>query len=181
MKDWGEPPIDFENNRPAELGVDMPRSVYLNTNWIIAIDAWDYCDPSLLTEMIKRHPIPFELQHVIAEIISGSRKQNRKAAAKLKIPAGHRMIYAGLYAELKSVIDGPLERSNAVMIDGKVFSDYHVMAEDRGLEIEEMRRAIQASGRRFKHRWASIAGVSVETLDNIYGDLKRKIKNYPHI
>ncbi len=55
--------------------------------WASAIYAWDYCDSEPLAELIKNQPIPPVLKTVIAEIIRGDRKQKRKAASKLKIPA----------------------------------------------------------------------------------------------
>ena len=171
--DWGKPPIDFEGNKPASLG-HSSREAYLASNWIIAIDAWDYCDASILAEMLQRHPIPFELQPVIAEIVTGKRKQNRKAAAKLKIPAGHRLIIAGLYATLKEdVIDATLKR--------KTLHDYHDTAEQRAIEVSDYRRKLQEAGQRFKNELAENAGISTETLENLYEELRKKIKNYPNI
>lgn len=171
--DWGEPPIDLEGNKPAAIG-SCPREVYLASNWIIAIDAWDYCDDSLLYEMLRRHPLPFELQPVIADIISGKRLQQRKAAAKQKIPAAHRMVVAGIYADLKeSVVDATLQR--------KTLHDYHDTADERGIELAEMRRKLQESAKAFKLGIANDAGISKETLENLYDALREKIKNYPNI
>ncbi len=180
-RQWGKPPIDFEGNKPASLG-HCSREAYLASNWIIAIDAWDYCDASILAEMLQRHPIPFELQPVIAAIVTGKRKQNKKAAAKLKIPAGHRLIAAGLYATLKeSIIDSLLGRKNIVEMNGRIWGDYHTMADEKGIEIIEMRRQIQESGREVKAELADAAGISTETLESLYEDLREKLKNYPNI
>lgn len=170
---WGKPPIDFDGNKPAALG-KCSYEAYLASNWIIAIDAWDYCDSTILAEMLQRHPIPFELQPVIADIVTGKRKQNKKAAARLKIPAGHRLIIAGIYASLKGdVIDATLKR--------KTHHDYHDTAEQRGIEVSDYRRELQESGQQFKNEWAENAGISTETLENLYDDLREKIKNYPNI
>lgn len=179
--DWGEPPIDLEGNKPAALGFYFSRESHLASNWIVAIDAWDYCDDSLLTEMLRRHPIPFELQPVIADIVAGKRKQNKKAAAKLKIPAAHRMLAAGLYGVIGGVLGGLLDRSGAVEIGGKMLGDYHATADERGLEVAEMRQQIQQSRREWKEDVADAAGISVDTLENLYEELKRKLKNYPNI
>lgn len=171
--DWGVPPLDLKNNAPAALG-ECSREVHLASNWIIAIDAWDYCDESLLYEMLRRHPIPFELQPVIADIIAGKRPQQTKAAAKQKIPAAHRLVIAGLYAELKEgVIDAVLKR--------RTIPDYHVTADRRGVEVADLRAFYQVSAKQFKKEWADNTGVSIETLDNLYEALKSKRKNYPNI
>lgn len=170
---WGKPPIDFESNKPAFIGECSP-GVHAASNWIIAIDAWDYCDPSLLGEILSRHPIPIELRPVIASIITGERKQNKRAAAKIKIPAGHRLIIAGLYATLKEdVIDATLKRTT--------LHDYHDTAEQRGIEVSDYRREVQEDGQKLKNEWAESAGISTETLENLYLELRKKIKNYPNI
>lgn len=171
--EWGAPPIDFEGNTPAALGACSPEA-YRASNWIIAIDAWDYCDASILVEMLKRHPIPFELQPVIADIVTGKRKQNRKAAVKLKIPAAHRLIYTGIYNDLKdSVIDATLRR--------ETIHDYHDAADQRGIEIIDYRRDLQESGKSFKSEYADLAGISTETLENLSEELRAKMENYPNI
>lgn len=173
MSNWGEPPIDLEGNQPAAIG-PCSREAHLASNWIVAIDAWDYCDHSLLTEMLNRHPIPFELQPVIADIVSGKRKQNKKAAAKLKIPAGHRMIIAGLYYDLKTLVfDATLKR--------ETLHDYHEKAEKLGIEVVELQRSLQNAARNFKQKWADSAGISIDALENMVDSIREKIKNYPHI
>lgn len=167
------PPIDFENNAPAELG-PCSREVRLASNWIIAIDSWDFCDPRPLDLMIRKHPIPNELRGIIADIIAGSRKPNKKAAAKLKCPAAHRLLVAGLYRMFKhDVIDATLQR--------KTIHDYHQTAEARGIEVIELRNQYLEDAREFKSEWASSMGIGTEALDNLYDVLEQKIKNYPNI
>jgi|SRR5690554_3738985 len=171
---WGKVPIDVKGNKPAATGKTKNIPAYLASNWIIAIDAWDYCDSNLLEQMLNKHPLPFELQPVMAEIISGKRVPNKKAAAKLKVPAGHRLVIAGLYAELKeSVIDAVLQR--------KTLTDYHDTAESLRIEVHEYQSELQKSAREFKEEWALNAGISTKALENLYYELKEKLKNYPNI
>lgn len=170
---WGKPPIDFKNNNPASIGECSPE-VGAASNWIIAIDAWDYCDPSLLGEMLSRHPVPAELRPIIADIITGKRKQNKRAAAKLKTPAGHRLIWAGIYAELKQgVFDAILAH--------RTTHDYHDKAGEMGIEPVELQSIYRDRVRKFDAEMAELLGVSVETLKNTYLELRNKIKNYPNI
>lgn len=170
---WGKPPIDFKSNKPASIGECSPE-VSAASNWIIAIDAWDYCDPTLLGEMLSRHPIPPELRPVIASIITGERKQNKRAEAKLKTPAGHRLIWAGIYAELKEgVIDATLAR--------RTIPDYHETADKMGIEVIDLQKRYRERAKEFDSKMAELAGVSVETLKSTYLELRNKIKNYPNI
>jgi hypothetical protein len=178
--DWGKSLVDVKGNTP--LFVDLLEvseseenvRAYQAGNWIAAVDAWDYCDESLLSEMLRRHPIPFELQPVIANIISGKRPQKTKAAAKLKVPAAHRMYFAAQYADFKrNIIDVRLVR--------QFIPDYHELAEREGKEIAEKRSELFQAAGEYKTEIACLADISVETLENLYDALREKIKNYPDI
>jgi hypothetical protein len=59
--------------------------------WVGAIVAFDYGDPEPLGAMIASEAIPDEIRQVIASIVVGSRKPNRRAAAKSKISAAERI------------------------------------------------------------------------------------------
>lgn len=167
------PPVDFENNEPAGLG-PCSREVHLASNWIVSIDAWDFCDPKPLELMLKKHPIPEELRFIIADMVTGKRKPNKKAAAKLKFPAAHRMVVAGIYRELKAnVCDATLKRTK--------LHDYHQTAEKMGIEVIELKQSYLESARKFKSEWANNMGISTEALDNICDALSDKIKNFPNI
>lgn len=167
------PPIDFENNEPATLG-PCSREVYLASNWIIAIDSWDFCDPEPLALMLRKHPIPNELRSIIADIVSGTRKPNKRAAAKLKFPAAHRLLMAGLYRTIKhDVCDATIQR--------RTLHDYHETADARGIEVIELRNQYLEAAKKFKSKWASNMGIGIEALDNLCDALDRKIKNYPNI
>ena len=167
------PPIDVENNQPAELG-PCSRSVYLASNWIVSIDAWDLDDPELLGIMLKNHPVPVELRPVISDIVLGIRKPNKRAAAKLKCPAGHRLILAGIYRMLKhDVTDSTLKR--------KTLHDYHSTAAEKGIEVIDLKKQYLEAARNLKSEWASEMGLGTEALDNLCAALESKIKNYPNI
>lgn len=165
--------IDFEGNAPAELG-PCSREAYLASNWIIAIDSWDYCDPEPLNLMIQKHPIPEELRPVIANIITGKRKQNRKAAAKLKCPAAQRLLNAGIYRMLKhDVINATLQR--------KTLYDYRDKADEMGIEVIELRKIYQSESKKRQEKWATNMGMGVEAFQDLVLYLDDKIKNYPNI
>ncbi|MBQ0834451.1 hypothetical protein [Marinobacter sp.] len=176
--DWGQSPVDVKGNTPLFVDLlevsEANAAAYQAGNWIAAVDAWDYCDGTLLEEMLRRHPIPFELQPVIANIVSGKRTQKRKAAARLKVPAAHRMYFAAWYAHYKrNTIDAGLMR--------RLIPDYHEIADRDGKEVAEMREELLQAAREFKSEIADHAQISVETLENLYETLMKKIKNYPEI
>lgn len=58
--------------------------------WFCAVWAFDYDDPEPLSKLIRTQPIPDELRNLIADIVLGQRKPNKKAAVKTKIPAAKR-------------------------------------------------------------------------------------------
>ncbi|WP_417500579.1 hypothetical protein [Marinobacter sp.] len=172
---WGKPPIDTKGNKPVDFGIDMPREVYLNSNWIAAVDAWDYCDGTLLAELISNHPIPIELRPVIADIVSGIRKQKPKAAAKLKIPAAHRMVFAGIYSEIRSgVLEDLKDRKT-------IHPSFEDLAYERKLDDGELRRHIEIRMKKYDKEIAGLAGISVPALRGLFNHFKRKINNYPKI
>lgn len=173
---WGKSPVDVKHNKPLFVDLlsitDENAAAYGASNWIAAVDSWDYCDGSLLEEMLRRHPVPFELQPVLADIVSGRRTQNTKA--RPSVPAAHRMYFAAWYANYKrNTIDARL-RPNA-------FPSYHELAEREGKEVIEVIRDMQKNAKKFKKGIASHAEISVDTLENLYELLIKKIKNYPDI
>ena len=58
--------------------------------WFCAVWAFDYDDPKPLSKLIRTQPIPDELRDLIADIVLGKRKPQKKAAVKAKIPAAQR-------------------------------------------------------------------------------------------
>ena len=170
--DWRKSSVNLENNRPIMLGECTPE-VRAASNWIAAIDAWDYCDPSLLGEMLRRHALPIELQPIIAGIVTGERKQNTKA--RLNIPAQHRLSVIGMYASArKEFVDVMLDRKGRR-------GDYHDTADRLGVEVDDLRKEYLKHAREFKQGWADMIEVSTEVLDARYRERKQIIKKYPNI
>ena len=74
-------------------------------DWVAAIDAFDFNDPEPLNTLRALQSDPPELRPVLASIDAGDRKPNRKAAAKLKIPAGERMKVAAPISGVLGIIE----------------------------------------------------------------------------
>ena len=103
--------IFTDSNRPVSLPGVGNHEVEKNFNWIAAIDSWDFCDPTPLKEMIIRHPIPTELLPIIANIVSGERKPNTKAASKLTVPANQRMVLASVILSQRLIPESVLNKT----------------------------------------------------------------------
>lgn len=165
--------IDTEHNQVPSCGYAHGSPGAKNFNWIAAIDAWDYCDPYPLAEMLKNHIIPQELRPIIAEIILFNRKPNKKGAAKLKLPAESRMLLAATAVNLLSIGEAVLEkRTKPTYID---------VADSEGIEINEARTRYQKVQKDTLAKIAKILNLSVESTENLIRELKRKLDHYPNI
>ncbi|OKY27659.1 hypothetical protein [Thalassotalea sp. PP2-459] len=144
-----------------------------NFNWIAAIDAWDYCDPALLSEMIAEHNIPEELKPIVSDIISGRRQQNKKAASKLKIDPKERLYIALYTIDIRSIIEQLMSKNTV--------PDYFEIANNMRKEPIELLNSYRKNLIEFDKDTAENAGISVSSLKNLVKDLKTKLHNYPEI
>lgn len=181
------PPIDFAENETSWVAKEyLARSenewkACCAANWIIAIDSWDLCDPRILELMIKTHPIPEELREIIADITSGARTPNKRAAAKLQFPAAHRLVLASLYLELKQTCLNVIKPENQKWFRENRLKTLSDIADDNGVEVIEQRKYYMDRLKEFRQKWAGNMKISPERLDDYCDELKQKIKNYPNI
>jgi len=168
------------------IGEEMPRAMHEAWRWVCAIDAWDYCHPQPLADMVKSGPAPEELRPIIAAIVNGERKPNRKAAAKLKIPAEERMKIAGSISVVLGLIDvtkydiveSAQPGKGVTMIGNRDGRDPgRPRIEPHNPVITEL----EAEARDVIDDAARQLGVSVETVENLLRDLRGKMKRYPDI
>lgn len=142
-------------------------------DWVIGLSAWEYGDPSLLTDLIKKEPIPPEFTEAVSDIISGSRTPKNKAAAKLKVPAAQRIkvaaycqVFIGVYSYIKNPsLDGTGGASE--------------IADRSGIETHEVVSTLQSEVRNQFKEVANNHGVSVETIENLVRDLRKRINQWP--
>jgi hypothetical protein len=136
--------------------------------WVVAIDAWDYGFSGFLAEKIRTEPIPEELRPIIADIVSGQRKLNKRRIAKSKIEAERRMLLASeLSCWLRAVEWLKTEASG--------------IADKEGIEPIDVTRRFEAKARKELERRAAEHGVSVETIENLLRDMRAKLANYPNV
>lgn len=143
--------------------------------WIGAIDAWDYCDGTLLADLFLKEDIPIKLKPVISNIISGSRKQNKKAAASLKVPANERIYIAH---DLLLAL-GLIDEFKTAKTDGKSLVEWG--ADKNRIEPSQSRKWLEIEAIRIKKETADKYNVSVQTIENLLLDLRNKLKNFPDI
>lgn len=145
-------------------------------HWIAALDAFDYCDPEPLEQLLRGdETIPPEVRSALADILGGKRKPNKKAAAKLKVPATERMKIAGSISAVLSVID-VIKYGGT---DGTFRRALEIAAERRRREPVEVLRSLEAEARNFVAESAAELGVSVETIEVLLRDLREKIRKFP--
>ena len=147
--------------------------------WVAAVDAYDFADPDPLATLLRGpEPIPPEVQPVLADIVAGTRRPNRKAAAKLKIPASERMKVAGSVSVIVGLVDA-LKRSDMYDADGGPVQGPSAAAERNGVETIDEIRELEGVARKQVASAAREFGVSSETIENLLRDLRQKIEKFP--
>ena len=142
--------------------------------WIAAIDSWDYCDESLLADLILNSDIPQELRPIISSIIKNERKQNKRAAAHLKIPAKERMAIAQSLSIILGLID---DFKSATVISGESLLEWQ--GNRKGQEPIEVKRELESEAKNIIISTAEELGVSTETIENLLRDFRKKMASYP--
>jgi hypothetical protein len=149
--------------------------------WVCALDAFDYADPMPLAELLRGdQEIPTELRSALANIITGDRTQNRKAASKLKIPASERMKIAGSISFVLGLY-GELKTEKIYDEYGKLRRAIDIGADRKSMESIKQLRSLEAKGRKAVKGAAEQLGVSTETIENLLRDLRKKIRNFPEL
>lgn len=160
--------------------------------WIIALDAFDHDDRKPLANLVIQKPIPDELRPVIAKVISGERKPNRKAAAKLGIPANERMQIAASLADVIDIFDDMKKGDDYIDTSIEGWGEYppplesrrkliDITAEKNGTEPIYLVRRLEGAVRKTKQIAASNLGVSIETVENIVREYREKMRKYPDV
>ncbi|KKN36860.1 hypothetical protein LCGC14_0769270 [marine sediment metagenome] len=144
--------------------------------WIVAIDSWDYCDGTLLAELVIKEVIPEEVKPLIGSIIDGSRIKKTKAAVHLKIPANERMRIAESLSINLGLID---TLKTAETITGETLLEWQ--ADKNGIEPIESKRWLENQAQEIIKDAAKQLSVSVETIENLLRDFRRKIANFPDV
>ena len=155
--------------------LDLPSGMNKHWEWVVALDAWDYCDPSLLIDLLVKMPIPEEIKIHIGNIVDGSRKPNKKGASKLKIPAKERMRIAGSLSLVLGLCD-------AIKYEGKNgYCSVEAVADRERKEPLDILRELEFERQSLLDNACRDLNVSNETLENLLRDLREKIKNWPNV
>lgn len=155
--------------------MDIPCEMKNLWHWVIALDAWEYCDPRPLSELIKSgEPIPKEFQSAVSEIILGTKKQNKKGASKSRIPSGERMKIAWHLSLILGLIDKI--KFEAIYPEG---TGANGLAAMKGKEPVQIIRSLEAEQQSAIKSTAEQLNVSTETIENLLRSMREKIKKWP--
>ncbi|MDD2742146.1 MAG: hypothetical protein PHV02_07725 [Rhodocyclaceae bacterium] len=157
--------------------IDLPSRLYELWDWFSALWAWDYGDPKQLSDLIRKNDgvIPAEFADAIADIVSGSRKPNKKAAAKLLIPAcefgklsGSLLLMSNLAGALRKRADyGSEKRGVAAIAEFKKLKPIDVV---RHLELF-MSKSKESASDHFE--------VTYETVERLMREANKRIEKWP--
>lgn len=158
---------------------EFPRQVLDAWGWVMAFDAWDHGDPQKLKELIlSDQEIPRELKPALAVRISGEKKPNKKASSQQKIPTADRMLIA-MHFSTAMYFSKANETFGLAGPDEQRYIDW-VANRDRK-EVLEVKRSMQRYRRLAAKKVAERFGISVETLENILRDMRKKAQEYPDV
>lgn len=158
---------------------EFPREILDAWGWVMAFYAWDHGDPQKLKELIlSDQELPRELKPALAARISGERKPNKKAASQQKIPAADRMLIA-MHFSTAMYFSKANETFGLAGSDDQRYIDW-VADRDRK-EVLEVKRSMRKHRRLAAKKVSERFGISVETLENIVRDMRKKAREYPDV
>lgn len=153
---------------------DAPQRLCDLWMWVAAIDSWVYCDPYPLAELIKSEDIPAEFKRVVSSIIIGDKKQNKKGAARIKIPANKRMDIAVCIDSILGILDS---FKYGTVAGGESFCCH--VGDKKGVEPLEIMQQLHEEQKNLIKGCAKEHGVSTETIENLLRDMRRYINDWP--
>ena len=170
--------VDFSSR---EIRYLHERKILAVWDWIAALDAFDFADPEPLDRLLAEcEEIPEFMHKHLSDIVAGRRKPNKKAAAKLKIPARERM---KIGATLSGVL-GVMDKFRGEMFDPDTLTvrpAMEVSADRRGVEVIDAVRSLEGKRRRAIDAAMREFNVSEETVENLLRDVREKIRNFPEV
>lgn len=173
--------------RPDNLGFHGENAYKINEvwEWVVALDAYDFNCVEPLATLVATKAIPDDLRPIFASIISGQRKPNLKAAAKLKVPAAERMQIAGTLSAVLGLID--MFKHDKIYdlaygLSARVErSAIEIKADSSGTDPIDVVRDLERRRQKAITTAARHFSVSIETIENLLRDLRKKMKDYPNI
>lgn len=159
--------------------IDAPQRMRDLWKWVAAVDAWDWKDPKPLADLVTSEDIPEEFKKAVSDILSGERKRRRTQGA---IEPKERMEIAKHISGVLSILDSFTYGKVAEQgYEGMSVPNYIVETKSNFPDvidaynylINERRDLIQSS--------ANDLEVSVETIENLLREMRKKIEKWPQI
>jgi hypothetical protein len=148
--------------------LDVPDRMQELWPWVCAFCAYDYGDAMEVAKLIREsESIPDEFKCAVADVVSGLRKPNLRAAAKVKIPPSEMMKIAGS-------ISVPLGLCDAFKYRG-----VNEIAERLKKEPIDLVRELENDARKILLDAADELGVHVETIENLLREMRRRVNAWP--
>lgn len=161
-------PISRFNKAPVRL---------LGTwEWFCATCAFDFGDSKPLSELIRSSPVPDEYRAMVADVVDGIRRPNKKAAVKLRIAARDMMNVA---AKVSSSIDLiHMIKSDVIPVKNGPYGVEGIADRD-GKEPIEVKREYERLARVLFSDAALHHKVSIETVENLVREMRARISRWP--
>jgi hypothetical protein len=150
--------------------IDAPQRMQDTWAWVNAFCAFDYGDPVPLAALVEHEDIPPEYRSALADVVSGVRKPDKRAAAKLKVPADLMMVYAMSIDSSVGFVEY-IHHHNSL---DRIAESYHPAKEPR-----EIIAQWQATGQEHVKLAMKDFKVSKETIKNLMREMRERIDRWP--
>jgi len=173
-------PTKLESNVVWSAMTEAPPRLNECWDWFGAVWAFDYGDPGPLSALVRSGQIPLEFNDVVADIVSGIRKPNKKAAAKAKIPPSERANLAATLSSMYGLIEtikwGTWELDRQHLKPGAI-----TIADRLGVEPVDVLQELKADRDGVIADACRSFSVSQETLENLMREARQRIARWPSV
>jgi hypothetical protein len=145
--------------------------------WLAAIFAFDFGDAEPLGELLRVEAPPPEFRCAVADIVTGRRLQNKKAAAKMKLKPAFALnigwtALLGIRAWRQLFAHGASPGSG-------YRNAFEELASAKGIEPLVLRRRLEARSREHRDIAADALEISKESLEKLMREVRRRVDAWP--
>ena len=148
--------------------ISAPKRLKMTWNWFSAFYEFDFNYPEHLAMLICDGEIPPEYRSAVADIVTGERQPNKKAAAKLKVHPGDIMTIA----VLADMATGHVDLVHEI-------GDFDKFAEREQKDVADVIKEMHERGRSKVANMAERENISTETIEEYAREMRKRIDRWP--
>ena len=160
--------------------ISIPARLNALWPWFSALWSWDYNDPRALASLIRESngDVPVEFAQAVADIVSGTRKPNKKAAAKLTIPAREMATLCGHLLVVRDLRECIAKEATYPDTTGQ---GAKAAAQHLGVKPLDVIHDLDREWTEAKEHAARMFSVEVETVERLFRDFQKRLERWPEV